>query len=173
MTDNEIKKALELCGSEYECHNGCPYYNNGKFKCRDLSIYRDALDLINRLETKNSNLTSDLTSLQNDLTSLKNAYKQCTWERDAYIEIENTAIAEAKAEAYKEFAKKSEIELYVKRNERQKHWEEYLKQHNTTKDYQVHEWSVDNWLRGYGEAVQDIVSINDNLLKEKVGEDNA
>jgi hypothetical protein len=48
MTDNEIIKALELCGSEFECHNGCPYYNNGQFKCRDLSIYRDALSLINR-----------------------------------------------------------------------------------------------------------------------------
>lgn len=48
MTDNDIIKALECCSSEFECHNGCPYYNNGEFKCRDLSFYKDTLDLINR-----------------------------------------------------------------------------------------------------------------------------
>ena len=78
LTDNEIKKALEDWIKNYDGS----YVN---FK-----TLGNALDLINRLEAENE--------------SLKNAYKQCAWERDAYIEIENTAIAEAKAEAMTEFA---------------------------------------------------------------------
>ena len=117
LTDEQIKKALECCingnhlKSQVEICEPCPYFLEGN--CTDL-LKQYALDLINRLETKNSNLqeknsnlTSDLTSLQKDLTSakaeverLKNAYKQCAWERDTFQEELKTA----KAEAYKEFA---------------------------------------------------------------------
>ena len=106
LSDSEIAKALEESVSFDE-----PYESN--FTLIRIEYIKYALDLINRYEEKNSNLTSDLTSLQNNLTSLQaenerlqNAYKQCAWERDAYIEVENTAISEARAEAYKEFAKR-------------------------------------------------------------------
>ena len=73
-TDNEIKKALGYCTSvAYRgvCKD-CVYM---KFKMTDQGcltpMLKDVLDLINRLEAENSNLTSNLTSLQNDLISAK------------------------------------------------------------------------------------------------------
>lgn len=97
MTDNEIKKALELCGSEYECHNGCPYYNNGMFKCRDLSIYRDALDLINRLQAKKEALINGQETLQKYMAKIQA-------ENERLTHITRNLIGEIKAEAYTEFA---------------------------------------------------------------------
>ena len=93
LTDKEIVKALELCGSEYECHNGCPYYNNGQFKCRDLSIYRDALDLINRLQAKaikeqnkNSKLRNERNRLQAQNKDLAETVHNLTIEKDALFD---------------------------------------------------------------------------------------
>lgn len=84
MTDKDIIKALECCGSEFECHNGCPYYHNGQFSCRDLSIYRDALALIN--------------SQQAEVERLKK-------ETDLFADI-GKMYSEIRAEAVKEFAEK-------------------------------------------------------------------
>lgn len=80
--------------------------------------------------------------------------------------------AEVKSEAYREFAERSEKELFIKQNEHREHWMETLNQHRSTKAYKDYEWSIDNWLRGYGEAVQDILGINQEFLKELVGEDD-
>lgn len=113
--------------------NGLQY---DQWSC-DRWLLIDSLDLINRLQAENekwqggymtqkeeiANLEIELKAMRGaansykaENESLKNAYKQCAWERDAYIEIENTAIANAKAEAYteciakvKEKSKKTEI----------------------------------------------------------------
>ena len=71
MTDNEIVKALECCNkwkNPEDC-TSCPA--KGKGECCVLTLRIEALNLINRYEEKNSNLSSDLTSLQKDLTSAK------------------------------------------------------------------------------------------------------
>lgn len=86
LTDNEIKKALE------GMIQFADMVNRSVLDMVDVQTLKNTLAYINRLQAKNE--------------SLKNAYKQCAWERDAYIEIENTAIAEAKAEAYTEFAER-------------------------------------------------------------------
>ena len=60
LTDNEIKKALECCGTgvcKAECFG---YFMPGTNECTT-NLTKNALDLINRLQEKNSNLTSDLT----------------------------------------------------------------------------------------------------------------
>ena len=104
MTDNEIIKALECCAEPVgiNCVK-CPFEKN----CLEINMCEMALELINRQKAENSNLTSDLTSLQNDLTSakaeikrFKNAFEQIKWERDLFEEQCKTA----KAEAIKEFA---------------------------------------------------------------------
>ena len=69
MTDNDIKKALEcLSGTakDWDCDK-CPF---DSAICTSF-VAENTLDLINRLEAENSNLTSDLTSLKKDLTSLQ------------------------------------------------------------------------------------------------------
>lgn len=81
-------------------------------------------------------------------------------------------IEEVKAEAYKEFAEKSEKEIFIKQDNERKQMLEILKTYRGTRTYSDTERATDNWLRGYGEAVQDILSINDNLLKEMVGEND-
>ena len=103
MTDNEIVKALE-CSVNGKCPE-CPYFHSYPCdKCRNMR--KDALDLINRLQEKNSNLTSDLTSLQNDLTSAKAEVEKrqggyVTQKQEiANLEIEFKAMREA-ANSYK------------------------------------------------------------------------
>ena len=128
-TDDEVKKALE-CHSQNDTCAGCVYWD-GKLACT-IALAKDTLDLIKRLQAENERL--------------KNAYKQCAWERDAYIEIENTAIAEAKAEAYKEFAEKFENRILSMLT-------------TATLDEK--------------EIICAFVGINNNVLKELVGDDNA
>ena len=90
MTDNEIKKALE-----------CWIKNYDGLVINFITL-SNALDLINRLETKNSNLTSDLTSLQNNLTSLKAEKEvfilaqETLQERIDFLEAENYVLMEDK-----------------------------------------------------------------------------
>ena len=146
LIDNEIIKALQEM-ADYP-HN----YEEGQ----DL---QNALDLITcqqaeyeNLKVENQSLRSAANSLkihyeetQAEIERLRNAYKQCAFERDAYIEIENTAIAEAKAEAYKEFAER------LKENPTQYFYE-------TNRDMTISLVSFDRI---------------DNLVKEMVGNDNA
>lgn len=80
MTDIEIIKALECCSSEFECHNGCPYYNNGEFKCRNLSFYKDTLDLVNRQQTEIDILIRKKETLRDEI-----AEQQAEIERLKYI----------------------------------------------------------------------------------------
>lgn len=122
MTDNEIIKALECCESQLDCV-GCQCVNYCPQDINELNGL--ALDLINRLQAENSNLTSDLTSLKAEnknlqernviLRGLVDTQKAENEKmREGYEEvlkgIEEAKvlvardIAKAKAEAYKEFA---------------------------------------------------------------------
>ena len=76
-----------------------------------------------------------------------------------------------KAEAYKEFAERSEKEIFIKQDDERKQMLEILKTYRGTRNYSDTEQATDNWLRGYGEAVQDILGVFDNLLKEMVGKE--
>lgn len=159
LTDNEIKKALECCISDKPCKEcKCPLYESGCEK--DIrTLEKLSLDLINRQDekinqmyealdfraSKITELEDKVATLQAENESLKNAYKQCTWERDAYIEIENIAIANAKAEAYTEFAEKIG---------------KTLKGRIAFSD-----------IRG-SVILEGVIELVDNLLKEMVGEDN-
>ena len=101
MTDNEIIKALE---KEIHIANDI----GGVYSMMiQIEPIKDALDLINRQKAEIERLT--------------NAYKQCAWERDTFLDERNSQIerireltrvvydkeiSEAKAEAIKEFAER-------------------------------------------------------------------
>lgn len=59
---------------------------------------------------------------------------------------------------------KLEKAVIVKQTEEEKYWFDWLKQFRTTKEYSVKEQAVDNFLRGYHEAVQFMLSTNEELL---------
>ena len=147
LTDNEIIKALECCSKPVsENCKECPLCSTD---CMEVDIEKLALDLINRLQEKNSNLTSDLTSLQNNLTSLQAENERL---KDHIKEGINLAkqlpemVSLAKAEAYKEFAERLKKEIF------------FVNIHNCEK------------------AEIKCIDLKpkhiDNLLKELVGEDN-
>ena len=69
LTDNEIIKALECCIEKGKC-NDCPCYLPYGINCA-YHKNKTALDLINRLQAENSNLTSDLTSLRQKFDNLQ------------------------------------------------------------------------------------------------------
>lgn len=211
LTDNEIKKALECFANDDECiyekyEEACGLWCELKHKwCEDMSgksakgscaehtpifsmpIAKHALDLINRLETKNSNLTSDLTSLQNDLTSLKAENEK--WqggymtqkEEIANLEIELKAMRGAansyKAEneslknAYKQCA--WERDVFQTENERLTHITRNLIGEIKAEAYtefaerlkSIIMWSPKNHISITAKDVE-------MILKEMVGEDN-
>ncbi|MEE1139567.1 MAG: hypothetical protein U0M02_13910 [Acutalibacteraceae bacterium] len=80
--------------------------------------------------------------------------------------------AEFKAEAYKGFAERSEKEIFIKQEDERKQMLKILKTYRGTRNYSDTEQSTDNWLRAYGEAVQDILGVFNNLLNELVGDEN-
>lgn len=49
--------------------------------------------------------------------------------------------------------------VFIKRDEERKYWIEYLEQHRSEAGYSEKEKAVDNWLRGYGEAVENLLAI--------------
>ena len=123
LTNAEIKKAKELIeklkkasDNYHQAGGGLPYDIGTTLNASALWL-DDLLQKIYRYEEENSNLTSDLTSLQNNLTSLQAENERLTTERDnehrCYLHIcedlkqaVNRNIT-AKAEAYKEFATKT------------------------------------------------------------------
>jgi hypothetical protein len=58
---------------------------------------------------------------------------------------------------------KAEKEIFIKRDQERQYWMEYLNQQKGTKEYSSAEKAVDNWLRGYGEAIENILAIFDKL----------
>ena len=151
MTDNEIVKALECCDGSFDRCGECPLDNVNQEKLRCWELEKSALDLINRLQAENETLRDVVK--QNHL--IRNNGK--------------SPLSLIKAEAYKEFAEKSEKEIFIKQDNERKQMLEILKTYRGTRTYSDTERATDNWLRGYGEAVQDILSINDNLLKKLAG----
>ena len=127
---------------------------------------------------ENKNLKAEIERLKRKLVGYEPSidsglFSQMLLEQKEKAEaFEKKWKAEVKSEAYREFVERLEKELFIKQNERREHWMETLNQHRCTKAYKDYEWSIDNWLRGYGEAVQDILAINQNFLKELVGEDD-
>lgn len=108
MTDEQIIKALECCKMFYAEHNNyhcndCPL--NDCKEC-ETTVFANALDLINRLQSENERLTK----------CRKEEVEKLMWATDKVI-------TEAKAEAIKEFAEDVEYELLHK---------EYWKDHPYT-----------------------------------------
>ena len=110
MTDNEIVKALECCSSgSYGCENGCPLDKecDSPIKASE-KIMSNALDLINRLQAENEKLKkakyifSTVDYCADDLQKAleENERLKKGWRADVIL------TANAKAEAYKEFAER-------------------------------------------------------------------
>ena len=147
MTDNEIIKALEcLRGNAFDCGE-CPYCSCYPAPCEQ-QVAKDALSLVIRQKE--------------EIERLKN--------RDLQVEVSEKLERKIKAEAVKEFAEKFEMAFFIKLDEQREQMLDILKSHRATLSYSDVEQATDNWLRGYGESVQDVIGILDNLLKETAGE---
>ena len=166
-----------------------------ELKSKNSNLTSDLTSLQNDLTSAKAEIEMDdveikelriaLQGYLDDITKERNLHKKSIEElNQAKAEIERLKAtvdsftdigkmySEIKAEAVKEFAERSEKELFIKQNEHREHWMETLNRHRGTEAYKDYEWSIDNWLRGYGEAVQDILAINQNFLKELEGEDD-
>lgn len=121
MNDNEIIKALECCKTEAHCDEGCPYYSKAfkeNLSCLDeeKGLIPMALDLITRqkadlkqkdteidiLIRKNETLKDEVAGLKAEVERLKNECFCLSNERDAYKDVLDTAVSEAR----KEFAER-------------------------------------------------------------------
>ena len=71
MNIDDLKKALECClNPKLTCCNDCPYNNNGKLSCLESEMLKDALNLINELESENKELRNVI-SIANERTYRK------------------------------------------------------------------------------------------------------
>lgn len=95
MTDNDIIKALELCGCDnYQCDN-CPY------AYKTCTVYKDSLDLINRQKAEIDkwkqrfiNSECDATNLTGELIALSAERDSLKMERDDAIKEFATRLEE-------------------------------------------------------------------------------
>ena len=148
MTDNEIIKALEWHSNDEEHCSPCPYEEHSvTHYCLDM-LLDDARSLVARQKE--------------EIERLKN--------RDLQVEVSEKLERKIKAEAVKDFAEKFEMAFFIKQDEQREQMLDILKSHRATLSYSDVEQATDNWLRGYGESVQDVIGILDNLLKETAGE---
>lgn len=158
LTDNEIKKALEICASDnLGCEDGCPYVSNSDF----CSLKKDTIELINRLELKNYQLEKQVSEIQNaNLIDFKATIENYKAENKSLkAEVErladslklyrnyNPAIRHARKEAYKECIEKVEQIICD----------------NTYPDFDINHKAVNIWK---AEAYKKI----NNLLNELVGD---
>lgn len=118
FSDMKIIKALECCIIG-DCDN-CSFYETREL-CPNLILF--VSDLIKRqeaevekLKSKNSNLTSDLSSLRNDLSSAKAKIERLRATVDSFTDI-GKLYSEIKAEAYREFAERVKLEFYYEFDE--------------------------------------------------------
>ena len=123
MKPEEIKKALENKLKE------------NKHIYLDIAFLKKLLDLINRYEEIVKKCEKVEHFADKTIATLQAENERLKWERDAYIEIQNTAIAEAKAKAIKEFAERL-------KEESEHFWEE--------KENFVSEEQIDNLLKEMG-----------------------
>ena len=73
MNINDLKKALECCiNPKLNCCNDCPYNNNGRLSCLESEMLKDALNIINELQSENELLRN----LRNDRTK---KWKNILW----------------------------------------------------------------------------------------------
>lgn len=103
MTNNEIKKALKDLAGKTNCqlcvvHETCP---------SGICIFREALDLINRLEAENERLKEG-TSVRDKIIDERGAE---VIRHDNAIRSLRKQLETAKTEAYKEFVEKAKEEL--------------------------------------------------------------
>ena len=101
MKPEEIKKALENKLKE-----------NKHIYSMDIAFLKKLLDLINRYEEIVKKCEKVEHFADKTIATLQAENERLKWERDAYIEIQNTAIAEAKAKAIKEFAERLKEEKH-------------------------------------------------------------
>ena len=147
MNTQDIKYTLEQALKNLE---KC----TAPFEVRDIVEHQQ--EIINRQQV-------EIERLKNRNDFLEFEYKNQSdlfWKR---VEL-------AKYEAVKEFAEKSEMEVFIKQDEQRNQMLDILKSHRATLSYSDVEQATDNWLRGYGEAVQDVIGVFDNLLKEMAGD---
>ena len=170
LTYNEVKKALEVCIDGY-CR-GCCYGDTDQRHCRD-DLMQEALDLINRLETENEKNENIIRVADKTIESLKAEVERLNNNISAMATTLSTSARATRHEAYNNCVEKSEKAIFIKQDDRRKEMLEILKTYRGTRTYSDTEQATDNWLRGYGEAVQDVLGVFYNLLNELVGEDNS
>lgn len=118
MTDNEIMQALECLAYHKECPESeeCQYYMDNRNICDNVSLAKDALDLINRqnaeiakkdteigiLIRKKEALRDEIAEQQSEIDRLKESNKRLSGQMGSLIHHLETA----KSEAYEELADK-------------------------------------------------------------------
>ena len=146
MNDNEIIKALECCGNivDSTC-KGCVYHETYNASCV-VRLMRDALDLINRQKAEIERLKHRKTELQ----------------------IRNQELQHEKSEAIKEFQHKSESILI-------KLYEEYHRIANKPNNAWFKRFTKEEnemFYQGRAEAIWECISVNRDIVKEVVGDNN-
>ena len=100
MTDNEIKKALEICSNDGGCCD-CPYVSN--IACIGI-ISKNALDLINRQQAEIERL-NDCVNSEDEIRAIMKS-QMAPMVKEIVNEQIDVAMKVARAEAIKDFAER-------------------------------------------------------------------
>ena len=140
MTDNEIIKALELCGKRPTGCLGCPYFGIGGHEERNA----DVLKLINRQKAEIERLQKYHDDMENAIFMFREDHAKVKFFKN-----------EIRAEAIKAFAEKlKEVDGY----------------NNHTFDDCASILVPEEYRKGRDEKIKEIWTMIDNLVKEMAGE---
>ena len=162
LTDKKYSRTYNPCD---DCSYSFSENNQESSVCK-ICEFGESLNLINRQKAEIERLRQ---------TYPHNRYPVCVKVRNGEIYTHTLddydwLIGDISAEAVKEFAERSEKEIFIKQDNARKQMLEILKTYRGTTNYSDTERATDNLLRGYGEAVQDVLGVFNNLLKELVGD---
>lgn len=107
MTEKDIIKALKCCSIEHACSK-CPYKREKGCSCIN-GVLKDTLDLINRQQAENEQLTEKFNCQQTVYGDLSEIIKKQSEE-----------LKKAKSEAIKEFAERLKKHSFFDRKDQRK-----------------------------------------------------
>lgn len=154
LTDSEIIQAFKCCNND-GCEN-CP----NRSTCCEIDITDEILNIISRQQ-------AEIERLQNE--NIGKCELAISMRSDHSIDVDcNYCIEQAKAEAIKEFQHKSEstlIKLYKK-------YHHIANKPSIARIKRLTNKENEMFYQGRAEAIWECISVNRDIVKEMVGEQN-
>lgn len=131
---------------------------------RDAMLMQQS-EIIKRLEQSAKEKADEIERLEAEIDRQGHILNSYALQYGTVVD-KNKLLKEAKAEAVREFAERLGDKIITKKAETSDYWTNNVKSYRAMQGYADIEHDTDNFLRGYNEAVEDAISIMEEMEKE-------